>query len=327
MWMWRRQESKGVGMVRVIVAMVCLFWAQVAQASVVTTELNGVKVAVWLPLELGRRASPLIIVSHGLQDCYATAFPRLAERIARRGYVVVAPNHQDGVCDENTEVMPVDANLFRPEEWKTSTYADRGEDVRKVFDGLKLSPDFASRIDFKRVGMVGMSLGGYTVIGIAQKRWDWRPEGLKAIVGISAHCAPYSSQKLMGKLTLPVLFEQGARDAISTPYVEELGGCYDQAGSPKYMVEFANAGHAPWIRQKKKGAVDLDSYLLAFLDTYVKGRNRQASLIKVNQGVSALWYSDRKGTDRYNSPTREEIKTAQKSQKEGKPPSKPKAAR
>jgi len=47
---------------------------------------------------------------------------------------------------------------------------ERARDLSAVIDGMLSDPTFMPRIDRQRIGAAGFSLGGYTMIAIAQGR-------------------------------------------------------------------------------------------------------------------------------------------------------------
>ncbi len=287
----------------IITVTVACGFAQDAAATMVQKKYGNVEAAIWLPLSQPGRPSPLLIISHGLNGCYNNSFNDFAEVLTEHNYIVAAPKHEDGKCSKDETEMPKADNFFRPETWTAQNFKGRAEDVRTVLKGMKTDIDLQWRVNFKHVGLVGLSMGGYTAIGIGEKRWGWSLPGLKAIVGVSPHCTPYSSQHLMGKLHVPILFAQGAHDAISTPYVEELNGCYAQANAPKYLVEIRDAGHSPWSgKDGEQVSLLMEYYVIAFLDAEVKGKeDKLEQLIQAKEGVTELWYDSGTSSDHFSS--------------------------
>lgn len=123
-----------------------------------------------------KNAFPLIIASHGY---YATRFnlTALSEELASNGYVVAAIDHTNGCAITQ---FP-DGRI---ERWKPLTKAEetsdefyehfkkridiRTADIRFVVDQLtKLNSNdnfFANKIDVNKIGLMGHSLGGETVL-------------------------------------------------------------------------------------------------------------------------------------------------------------------
>ncbi len=102
----------------------------------------------------------LIVLSHGLGGV-ELAHSRLAEALAARGYLVAALRHPG----DNY----LDGSLFKktPERY----FAERPRQVSRVLDALLADPQWKDRIarDAKgpRIGVLGHSAGGYTVLALA----------------------------------------------------------------------------------------------------------------------------------------------------------------
>lgn len=100
---------------------------------------------------------PLIVISHGTGGT-ALAMAWLGTRLAARGFIAVAVNHPG-----NNGLEPYTAQGF-------SLWWLRARDLHAVIDGMLADRELASRIDARRIGAAGFSLGGYTVIEIAGGR-------------------------------------------------------------------------------------------------------------------------------------------------------------
>lgn len=98
---------------------------------------------------------PLILLSHGTGGS-ALMMMWLGHYLASRGYIVAAVNHHGNTSAEKERA----AQGFL-------LYWERARDVSRVLDLLSSDPVFNARIDRKRIGAAGFSLGGYTVITLA----------------------------------------------------------------------------------------------------------------------------------------------------------------
>ena len=76
--------------------------------------------------------------------------------LASRGYIVAAVNHHGNTAAES-----------QPAAQGFLLYWERPKDLTVTLDKLLADPVFGTRIDRKRIGAAGFSLGGYTVISIA----------------------------------------------------------------------------------------------------------------------------------------------------------------
>jgi predicted dienelactone hydrolase len=113
--------------------------------------LRKLRTRVWYPRG-GFGALPLIVYSHGY---YSTrrGGSYLAEALASRGYVVAAPDHP----------RTRRGTLHGPE---ADDVVNQPADLRAVVDEMlawgPLERPFHGRIDARRIGLVGLSLGGMT---------------------------------------------------------------------------------------------------------------------------------------------------------------------
>jgi predicted dienelactone hydrolase len=100
---------------------------------------------------------PLIVISHGTGGS-ALAMAWLGARLASHGYIAVAVNHPG-----NNALEPYTAQGF-------TLWWLRAKDLSAVIDGMLSDHRFAPRIDSRRIGAAGFSLGGYTMVEIAGGR-------------------------------------------------------------------------------------------------------------------------------------------------------------
>jgi len=87
----------------------------------------------------------------------------LASFLAAQGYVLAGVNHHGNTALESYTVQGFVC------AW------ERAMDLTAVLDQLLQDPFFASRIDPRRIGAAGFSLGGYTVLALAGGRIDLTP--------------------------------------------------------------------------------------------------------------------------------------------------------
>ena len=112
------------------------------------------------PLSTSHQRYPLILISHGTGGSALGMF-WLGYQLASRGYIVAAVNHHGNTGAESK----MDPRGFL-------LYWERAKDISAVLDKLLDDPVFGSRIDRKRIGAAGFSLGGYTVMALAGGRFD-----------------------------------------------------------------------------------------------------------------------------------------------------------
>jgi len=103
---------------------------------------------------------PLILISHGTGGC-AGALLWMGHYLASHGYLVAAVNHHGNTCAE-----------AKPDPRGYLLWWERAQDLRVTLDRVLADPEFGTHIDRRRIGALGFSLGGYTVITVAGARID-----------------------------------------------------------------------------------------------------------------------------------------------------------
>ncbi len=114
---------------------------------------------VWHPAglsECGR--PPLVVFSHGDHGC-STQSLFFTEALARRGYIVVAPNHLDAHCGGDTQPpSPPEQSYAKPENWTPDTYSSRRNDLRSVLDFVLANPALAPHVDAAAPGTPSVAI-------------------------------------------------------------------------------------------------------------------------------------------------------------------------
>ena len=274
--------------------------APVAADAQETVKLGGRDVVVWRPADATGR-QPVIIFSHGFGGC-ATQSKFLTEALAAHGYWVFAPNHADARCGRRGGFTRLEEPLREPEKWTDHTYANRGEDIRAIVSALATSGEFASHVDLTKLGLLGHSLGGYTVVGLGGGWPSWKLGGVKAVLALSPYTNPFLAHNTLSGLAVPVMYQGGTVDFGLTPWLRKPNGAYDSSPTPKYFVEFAGAGHLAWTDLRGDAHQRILDYSLPFLDHYVRGTPAAAALTKVENGVADLRYDSELGKSGVPSP-------------------------
>ena len=274
-------------------------------APVPHVKVDGRDVAIWKPAGAAPASGyPVIVFSHGFTGCN-TQSTFLMDALARAGYLVVAPNHQDARCGTAQREKSGSAleGLFssKPEQpfkdpgaWSDQTYKARAEDIRSLLDSVLRDKSFGGvPVDAKRVGLAGHSLGGYTVLGLAGAWPSWRDKRAKAVLALSAYCNPYVLKGDLEHLGVPVMYQGGTRDFGITPAIRRFNGAYDVSSAPKVYVEFEGAGHFAWTDLNHAYTAQIDEYSVAFFNRYLKGETDPDPLLPLTgnplpKGVSYL---------------------------------------
>ena len=164
---------------------------------------------------------PLVVFSHGFTGCGMQSIA-LTEELARHGYVVAAPDHADALfCHIDPEAAGPPSRLERPsfsraETWSDATFADRRADIEATIDGLLADKDFRDVIDAQKIGAMGHSLGGYTVVGMAGGWASWRDPRIRAVLALSPYVRPFEVHHTLQGIRVPLMYQ--GRHARSRHY-------------------------------------------------------------------------------------------------------------
>src|SRR5262249_13086975 len=152
--------------VGVFLVSLCLLVGATGAAAEQQIKLAGLDVTAWSDTVVAGERQPVLLFSHGFRGC-ATQSRFLMEAFARAGYIVFAPNHRDASCVHAVRPDETGASFRTPDAWTDAVFRDRADDLRRLRDAIAADARFASRADLSRIGLVGHSLGGYTVLGMA----------------------------------------------------------------------------------------------------------------------------------------------------------------
>ena len=258
--------------------------------------LSGLNVSVWSQENANTIKQPVLIFSHGFHG-WATQSRFLMKAFASAGYIVFAPNHRDAVFNNGQVGLFGKAQTpFRhPAAWSENTFRDRAGDIRHLIDALQVNETFKARLDWSRLGLVGHSLGGYTVLGLAGAWSSWKFNGIKAVLALSPYSHPFIVHKTLESLSAPVMYQGGTWDFGLTSSLHKPSGGYDLSPKPKYLVEFSHASHFAWANLGIVAHNAISYYSLAFMDHYAKGELDEKRLTKVLPGVALYRYSSEFG--------------------------------
>lgn len=96
---------------------------------------------------------PVVVMSHG-SGGNAVQMGWIATELARRGMIVIAPNHQGTTSRDSDPFQTVKV-------WQ------RADDLKAALDLIEKSPPFGLRADMTRVASFGFSLGGFSALSVA----------------------------------------------------------------------------------------------------------------------------------------------------------------
>jgi dienelactone hydrolase len=231
---------------------------------------------------------PLVLFSHGLGGCgLQSTF--LTEELARRGYVVAAPDHADAAtCGIDGEALRLrnfrtEQPLLEPARWNEQSEIGRLHDLRAAIQSVAGDAALARIADTTRVGAIGHSIGGYAALAMGGAWPTWRTREVKAVVALSPFVTPFIAHGTLPKLAVPVMYQGAEFDWGVTSNVEGPQGAFAASPAPRYFVKLRGGTHLEWTNLaclgqptaaaclKARGNVALiDRYVAAFLDRYLK---------------------------------------------------------
>lgn len=250
---------------------------------------------------IARGSYPVILFSHGYLGCAAQS-AWLTEQLAREGYVVLAVNHNDALCDDgltgNAKSAP---SLLEPETWDESSFADRKDDFEMLQSAIFAgSTPLSQSIDETKIALMGHSLGGYTALGFAGGWPSWQSEQVDAALLLSPYTLPFINKSTLDDITIPIMIQGSILDLGITPFQQPV---YDELAGPKYFLVIGedNGLHFLWTVlpcQKKSMNKCLEQtsqrlatdYAVAFFDKHLKGEPTP-NLTRKQTGILSYTYN------------------------------------
>lgn len=224
---------------------------------------------------------PLVIFSHGyLGTGDQTIF--LTEELARHGYIVAAVNHADSLA-EGFAKQRERPNFGDPKSWDDKKFVDRKEDGVALIDYMlaenaRESSPFQAKIDVKRIGMMGHSLGGYTTLGMVGGWPKWKDERIGAALVLSPYSTPFLESGSLRTAKVPIMAQGGTLDFGITPFLPKL---VDLLPEPRYYLVFKAENHFGWTNLASVGKTTREAieqgnpklithYSIAFLNRHLR---------------------------------------------------------
>jgi dienelactone hydrolase len=247
--------------------------------------IGGVDVVVWMPSTGDRDKLAVVLFSHALWLCPAQS-RYLTAMLADAGYLVIAPRHIDSSCGPPAWPSLSRMSLKPSPLWTDEDYRDRADDIKAVVIGLPDDERYRGMADLGRLGLVGHSLGGYTVLGLGGAWPSWRLPGVRAVIALTPYSLPFQQSVGLSRISVPVMYQIGGLDPVFSVPLEHSG--YAHTRAPKILVAFAASGHLAWTDLGMSDRDGIIGYTLAFLDHHVRGAPEAPALHAALPGVSSL---------------------------------------
>jgi dienelactone hydrolase len=221
----------------------------------------------------GKGPFPLVLFAHGNAG-NPGKLTQLLSAWGRAGYVVVAPT------------FPL-TNDLNGAKAVTVDFRNQPQDVRFVLDRVlrengKRSSPLHGRIDPRRIGLAGHSLGGGTAYAVAFNRCC-RDRRIDAVIAMDAVKLPFDGDyRFRGK---PLLLIHLVKDPV-VPFATSEA-IYAVASPPKYLMALQVGVHfEPYEDVPNPHDQAVIAATTAFWDAYVKHRNGNGKRV-VRAGTQA----------------------------------------
>jgi predicted dienelactone hydrolase len=244
--------------------------SQNVNVSSLDQQIAGLKVAFWYPKSVANEPHPLVVFSHGFRGINRQS-EFIMKALADAGYVVVSPSHADAMG--SGKFAPVEAKFSNAAQWSDTTYAKRRDDIVRLLAALKQDEHWNKTIDWSKVALMGHSLGGYTMLGLAGAWPTWKITDVKAVVALSPYLIPYLNKGTLSQLSVPVMYQSGTGDFGIQPFLVGPKGAFAQTPGPSELVVLTGANHFTWSNLNRERSREelINHYCIAFLDKYLRG--------------------------------------------------------
>ena len=209
---------------------------------------------------------PLIVFSHGWSGC-GTQSVYLTEQLARLGYIVAAPDHNDHGCSVDGTSLGLLQVFFEfpftkfgnAASWNDSTAFYRNADIEGVLNYMLNTWSGKASVNPDQIVMSGHSFGGYTAFAKVGGWASWQNSKFKAGIFYSPYIQAFQAQQptTMSVPTIPQLFMTGGpQDKAIMPWIfgpqpcdgvnsANCGqpGAFEQVQAIKYYGQLAGSGN------------------------------------------------------------------------------------
>lgn len=243
---------------------------------------------------------PFLMLSHGYGGS-GLAVQFFAENLARRGWIVAAPDHHDsdtairirGGRPSNFSGRRMLQNVIQITKSGPATrkqYLYRLDELSVALNGTLKSPHVRNFIDTTRIAVGGHSLGGFTALGLCGTLPERRDPRIKAAVIFSSAVSGYLyTDEERRRIRMPVMLMFGERERTQVRggrAMEDIESAFfNSLRPPKYFAEVKDGTHFSFnntfsdtLLGRSFGGIPqefavINRYATAFLEYYVAGRS------------------------------------------------------
>ncbi|MCP9800280.1 alpha/beta hydrolase [Synechococcus sp. RedBA-s] len=221
--------------------------------------------------------APLIVLAPGLNTDF-NALLYLGEHLASRGYGVAALNFPDTSANRVSATIQGLAAIPPPNAWFNQPL-----DVSLLID--QVASRWPKQIDTSRVGALGQSLGGYTVLALGGARLDWAhlerscavindpaeveinpailwqcqapgnvvkrsdfsDPRIKVVIAVNPVSTPTFTKASMQAMKAPVMIVSGTKDIFAPPISQQLIPYSSLSNNDSLLAVFDNATHLSFL--------------------------------------------------------------------------------
>lgn len=272
------------------------------------------------PVKKANAPYPLILFLHGDLTC-GTQSLFLTEYIAKKGYIVAAPDFLDNVticrsADGEKSARALD--ILR--ELRTIKNADsnnvlsmlsvnqRVPGASRIIDELiKFNRTqghiLFNAIDENTIGLIGHSYGGISILGLigAYPNNQYYDKRIKATVILSGGVFPF--QDNLSNITLPLMVMQGDdKDDLDLVANIPRKKVYDDARGPKFFLKLLGGDHGSFYNgvcasytstnacQQSNGfAQVINTYSVAFFNLYLKNDTTEQATLQQSNALLKMY--------------------------------------
>lgn len=242
---------------------------------------------------------PVIVISHGIASNRRT-FAYLAQHLASWGMAVAVPEHPDTSGEAFEEFF---AGFARPP--LPTAFVNRPLDIKYLLDTLQQkaqeNPAEFGQLNLQQVGVIGQSMGGYTVLALGGAQLDLqnlrqkcaqlktnlsfdlalllqcratdlppntsnnlRDERVKAVLAVNPIGSEIFGQQGQGlsQIKVPLMMVSGSNDVFAPPLEEQILPFTKLTTSNKYLVVMQGGTHFSFLGGEGKGVLPVPPELI-----------------------------------------------------------------